>query len=192
MKRRKINFDKYLIVQGDLAQTVAAMKELMDLSSLIKKEFKVQKKVQDIVNLPNWLDEKKHTIKVDEFKELRITNLTFCYKNSIIPAIEFDEQEMLFERGKTYGIVGQNLSGKSTLTHLICKLYEHSGGDILLNGIPYEHISRKCIREMVSYASQNVFLFPGTIRDNIKIGNPDATEKEGIKKKIIIFYNIII
>jgi ATP-binding cassette subfamily B protein len=53
------------------------------------------------------------------------------------------------------------------------------GGRLLtLNGIPYSRISRISLRDYISYLSQKPFLFPGTIRDNIRIGNPNATEEQ--------------
>ena len=70
------------------------------------------------------------------------------------------------------------MAGKSTLAHIIYKLYALQEGEILLNSIPYEHIGREALRDMISYASQNLFIFPGTIRDNIKVGNPDASDEE--------------
>ena len=179
MKRKNISFDKYLVVQGDMDSTLHTVQQLVKLWGVIQKEYERQKKVRDIVNLPNWLDETQYTIPIEEFRDLTIRNLRFSYQDSKFPVIDFDESEMVFEAGKCYGIVGKNMAGKSTLAHIICKLYEPQEGEILINGIPYEHIGRQCLRELISYASQNPFLFPGTIRDNIKIGNPDATDDEG-------------
>jgi len=52
---------------------------------------------------------------------------------------------------------------------------------LTLNGIPYSRISRISLRNYISYLSQKPFLFPGTIRDNIRIGNPEATEEQSKK-----------
>ena len=179
MKRKNIQFDKYLIVQGDMDSTLNTVQQLVKLWGVIQKEYERQKKVTDIVNIPNWKNESKKSIEIEEFRDLTIRDLKFSYHRSNIPVIDFDDQEMIFECGKCYGIVGKNMAGKSTLAHIICKLYDPQEGEILFNGIPYEHIDRHSLRELMSYTSQNPFLFPGTIRDNIKIGNPDATDDEG-------------
>lgn len=62
--------------------------------------------------------------------------------------------------------------------HLICKLYTPQGGSISFNGIPYAEIDRCSLRDIISYVSQKPFIFPGTIRENIMIGNPRASEQE--------------
>lgn len=110
--------------------------------------------------------------------------------------------EMVIERGKVYALVGQNRSGKSTLTNIICKLFPAKNGTILYNDIPYalvfplvrsgsnylyvpqwcsyESIARMALRDLISYVTQKPFIFPGTIRDNIMIGKPNATHAEGL------------
>jgi len=87
---------------------------------------------------------------------------------------------MIFRAGKKYALIGRNGAGKSTLAHILCKLYEPQDGNLYLNSIPYSELSRPNIREIVAYISQRPFLFPGTIRDNILIGNPAADESEVI------------
>jgi ABC-type multidrug transport system fused ATPase/permease subunit len=83
-----------------------------------------------------------------------------------------------FEAGKKYALIGQNKAGKSTLTKIICKLYKPDEGYIALNGIPYSEIPRVVLRNLISYIPQKAFIFPGTIRENILVGNPNATEEE--------------
>jgi len=94
-----------------------------------------------------------------------------------LPVLDL-QGEMVIYPGKRYALIGQNRSGKSTLNHLLCKLYTPSDGEILMNGIPYSEISRSSIRRMISYVSQRPFIFPGTIMDNIRVGNPSATEEQ--------------
>lgn len=95
------------------------------------------------------------------------------------PALGFSG-EIRIVPGRSYAIIGQNRSGKSTLTHLICKLYAYQGGSMAVNGTPYEIIPRVALRRLVAYVAQRPFIFPGTIRDNIMVGNPAATEAEVI------------
>eukprot|EP01090_Pellita_catalonica_P016670 TRINITY_DN4834_c0_g1_i1.p1 TRINITY_DN4834_c0_g1~~TRINITY_DN4834_c0_g1_i1.p1 ORF type:complete len:315 (-),score=57.95 TRINITY_DN4834_c0_g1_i1:684-1628(-) len=141
-----------------------------------------QKDAVELINIPNFLSETVITErnKIDEINEIRMEDVTFDYfpnDETSEPALQMDGV-LTFERGKHYGIVGQNRSGKSTICKLLCKLYHISSGSLTVNGIDYADVSRVSLREHISYISQNPFLFTGTIRDNIKIGNPDATEEE--------------
>jgi len=90
---------------------------------------------------------------------------------------------LLFERGKTYAIVGENRAGKSTVMQLLCKLYQPEGAgtdacDIRMNGEDFTAIPRMQLRHILSYVAQRPFIFPGTIEENIRIGNTHATAAE--------------
>ena len=89
---------------------------------------------------------------------------------------------LLLERGKTYALIGQNRSGKSTLMQLLCKLYRPDSTadcEILLNGsTEFTAVPRMSLRRHLSYIAQRPFIFPGTLEDNIRIGNTTATARE--------------
>jgi ABC-type multidrug transport system fused ATPase/permease subunit len=88
---------------------------------------------------------------------------------------------ILFERGKSYALIGENRSGKSTLMQILCKLYHPSSTDcdIQLNGVSdFTALPRMLLRDRVSYVAQRPFIFPGTIEENIRIGNTQATARE--------------
>jgi ABC-type multidrug transport system fused ATPase/permease subunit len=88
------------------------------------------------------------------------------------------EEELVFLPNKIYGIIGQNRSGKSTLVNLITKLYVPQRGTLTWNGIQYASIQRKSLRNVIAYVAQKPFIFPGTIADNIRMGNTEATEDD--------------
>ncbi|HXH04720.1 MAG TPA: ABC transporter ATP-binding protein [Candidatus Competibacteraceae bacterium] len=77
--------------------------------------------------------------------------------------------------GQTVAFVGQTGSGKSTLMKLLLRFYAPSGGRILLDGLPLERIDLTDLRASIGLVSQDVFLFHGTVRDNIAYGNPAAS-----------------
>ena len=92
-----------------------------------------------------------------------------------------DLSEIRFERGKTYAIVGQNRSGKSTLVQILCKLYHPAStadAHISLNDLPFDQYPRIDWRTSLSYIAQRPFIFPGTIEDNIRMGNQTATPQQ--------------
>jgi ABC-type multidrug transport system ATPase subunit len=146
-----------------------------------KSLFKYQSKVGKLLHIQNWRNEMQHlpTSEINEFTELRIRGVKFSYREDQLAALNLqDDQEILFEAGKKYALIGQNKAGKSTLTKIICKLYKPDEGYIALNGIPYSEIPRVVLRNLISYIPQKAFIFPGTIRENILVGNPNATEEE--------------
>ncbi|SIS40315.1 ATP-binding cassette, subfamily B [Salimicrobium flavidum] len=80
--------------------------------------------------------------------------------------------------GETIGILGETGSGKSTLLHLIPRLLDKEKGDILLDGKELEEADVHHVRRQISLVPQEVHLFSGTIRENIRFGNPEATDEE--------------
>ena len=82
------------------------------------------------------------------------------------------------EPGETVALVGPSGAGKTTLVHLICGLLEPSEGRVLIDGYDLEEIDPKSLRDQISIVEQDVFLFQGSIADNIRYGKPDATEDE--------------
>jgi ATP-binding cassette subfamily B protein len=82
------------------------------------------------------------------------------------------------ERGSRVAIVGPSGSGKSTTLSLIERFYEPSSGAILLDGQPVTNISRRELRAQIGYVEQDAPVLAGSIRENLLIGKPDATNKE--------------
>jgi ATP-binding cassette subfamily B protein len=78
--------------------------------------------------------------------------------------------------GKTFGIAGSTGGGKTTLIKLLLRLYDVSSGDILLDGIDVRKVDLHDLRQKISLVTQEVYLFHGTIRENIAYGVPDADE----------------
>ena len=80
--------------------------------------------------------------------------------------------------GNVTALVGQSGGGKSTVLNLVLRLYEPDSGSITVDGQNIADVSRTSLRSQVAYVGQDVFLFHGTIRDNIAVGKPGATEEE--------------
>ena len=76
------------------------------------------------------------------------------------------------KKGETLAIVGHTGSGKSTIIQLISRLYQHQQGSILIDGIPIEHIQVESLRKGMAVVLQDVFLFSGSIMDNVTLRNP--------------------
>jgi ATP-binding cassette subfamily B protein len=110
--------------------------------------------------------------------ELEFQHVTFAY-NGRSPVIE--NLSLHIPTGKTIAVVGSTGSGKSTLVKLLLRLYEIDSGTITLDGIDIRDLKFKDLRRAIGLVSQDVFLFHGTVAENIAYGSPDATEYEVIE-----------
>lgn len=114
--------------------------------------------------------------KEDDEQVLMISNLEFSYSEStrkILSNISFDVR-----RGETIGIIGESGVGKSTLVKLLLGYYENYNGEIKLYGHEISCIPQCRLRQMITFAPQNTYLFDGSIMENIRFGNLEATEEE--------------
>ena len=92
------------------------------------------------------------------------------------PLIE--DLSLVAEPGQTVAIVGPTGAGKTTLVNLIMRFYELDSGRITLDGVDITALSRHDLREQIGMVLQDTWLFGGTIRDNLRYGNTDATEEQ--------------
>jgi len=83
--------------------------------------------------------------------------------------------------GHTLALVGATGSGKSTLIKLLLRFYDPAGGDIRIDGQPIHEVSLKSLRDAIGLVSQDVYLFEGSIRDNLAYGKPNAADEEIIE-----------
>ncbi len=81
-------------------------------------------------------------------------------------------------KGKTVALVGPSGGGKTTLCHLLPRFYDITDGAIRIDGYNIQHVTLDSLRQSIGLVQQDVFLFTGTVRDNIAYGRPDATEDE--------------
>ena len=104
--------------------------------------------------------------------ELVFQNISFAYphRSAVLKNVS-----LRVPAGQTIGIVGATGSGKSTLVKLLLRLYEWDSGDILLDGVDLKKYFLGDLRRSVGLVSQDVFLFHGTVRENIAYGSADAT-----------------
>jgi ATP-binding cassette, subfamily B, bacterial len=109
--------------------------------------------------------------------EIVLENVTFAYRERK-PVI--DRLSLQIPAGKTIAIVGATGSGKSTIVKLLLRLYEIKSGRITLDGINLQELQLQDLRQAIGLVSQDVFLFHGTVAENIRYGSFEATQKEVI------------
>ena len=83
--------------------------------------------------------------------------------------------------GETHAIVGSTGAGKSTVVKLLLRLYEPAAGTITLDGLPLQDLTFASLRGSLGFVAQDVFLFQGTVRENLTYGKPDATDEEVVE-----------
>ena len=108
-------------------------------------------------------------------------NVSFQYESKsedFVSHFSIHDLSLHIEAGKTVALVGPSGGGKTTLCHLIPRFYEVKSGRILIDGNDIVDISRISLRQNIGMVAQDVFLFTGTIRENIAYGNLDASEDE--------------
>jgi ATP-binding cassette subfamily B protein len=107
--------------------------------------------------------------------EVRFEQVSFAYidEHWVLHDVSFEAKA-----GEKIALVGATGSGKSTIINLLCKFYEPQKGRILLDGIDICHIPERELRRHIGVVLQDVFLFSGSVRDNITLGNPDITDAE--------------
>jgi ATP-binding cassette subfamily B protein len=96
-----------------------------------------------------------------------------------VPArLVLDGFDLVVPRGETHAIVGSTGAGKSTVVKLLLRLYDATGGRVTLDGVDVRDVPLVELRRAVGYVGQDVFLFQGTVRENLAYGRPDATDAD--------------
>ncbi len=134
----------------------------------------------EVMNIKPSIVDSPDAIEANDIKgDIRFENVSFSYNNGnkkILENINF-----YVPRGKTVAIVGPSGVGKTTLCHLIPRFYEVTEGQIMIDGVDIRDYTLKSLRQNIGIVQQDVFLFTGTIKENIQYGNPSATEADIIK-----------
>ncbi|MDF5711234.1 MAG: ABC transporter ATP-binding protein [Nostoc sp. S4] len=133
-------------------------------------------RIMNLLDTPIAIHTGNMALPVNEVRgEVQFKNVYFAYKDRF-PVIK--NLSLNIPAGKTIAIVGSTGSGKSTLVKLLLRLYEVQTGSITVDGIDLQSLNLQDLRRCIGLVSQDVFLFHGTIAENIAYGSFDATEQE--------------
>lgn len=108
--------------------------------------------------------------------ELTFENVNFRYPGAEKLALK--DISFSMKAGEKLAIIGGTGAGKSTLAELILRLYDIESGSIKINGTDISEMSQSYLRRLIGFATQDALLFSGTIRENLKYGNEEATDEE--------------
>ena len=172
-------------VFADLQAAQAALERVLDLveeKPIITDKDEVIEKYGDLFNpkKENW--EKMNG-------DIEFKDINFWYKEGEPVLRDFN---LKVKKGENIALVGETGSGKSTIVNLLCRFYEPSTGEILIDGVEYRDRSQGWLHSHLGYVLQNPHLFSGTILDNICYGNSDIPREEAVSAaKLVNAHNFI-
>ena len=174
-------------VMTDLQQAQACGERILGL-------LKVSPEIQDS---PEVLEKMKNTNPTSPsidggdpiVEEIEFKNACFAYSNSQPVLKNFDFKT---SAGTTVALVGPTGSGKSTIVNLMCRFYEPTEGEILINGVDYRKRSLKWLQSNLGIVLQTPFLFSGSIQSNIRYGNLEASEEDIVQAaKLVHLHELV-
>ncbi|GAB3221082.1 ABC transporter ATP-binding protein [Spirosoma arcticum] len=112
--------------------------------------------------------------------DIRFENVSFHYKASVGPTDKpvINDLNLTIRAGESIALVGPTGEGKTTLMSLICRFYEPTAGQLLVDGQDYRHYTLRSYRQRLGIILQTTYLFSGTVRDNVRYGRQDATDDQ--------------
>lgn len=138
------------------------------------------KRFLEIMEIKPDIKDKEDAIELKDLKgNIEFKDVSFSYSDTEDTVLR--NVNISIEAGKTVALVGPSGAGKTTLCHLIPRFYETDEGSIFIDGININDVQLKSLRSNIGLVQQDVFLFTGTIKENILYGNPKASQDEIIK-----------
>ncbi len=152
------------------------IQNLAEQFNMLQSAFASAEKIFTVMDIEPAMKDTDGAIELDEVRgEIEFKNVWFAYKPGewVLKDVSFK-----VEAGQTAAFVGSTGSGKSTILSLLCRNYEVNEGEILVDGINIKNIKIASLRRHFGQMLQDVFLFSGTIRSNIVLGEESITDDE--------------
>ena len=162
----------FLMLTGFLYEPIG---RLHQLNQLLQAGRAAGERVFEIIDTPiePGLSDKRDVAQIAG--DIRYENVTFAYAEGL-PALK--NVSFHARPGETIALVGATGAGKSTLVNLLTRFYEHTSGEILIDGRSICEYNLRALREAIGVVTQESFLFNGSIRENLLVGKPDASDAE--------------
>lgn len=167
---------------GDLTSFLVGLlllyKPVKALSSIITKVQRVfapAERVFEKIDLQPELQEHPNPVHLSEFESLEFDHVDFAY-NPDVPVLK--NINLTVQAGEKIALVGESGGGKSTLVDLIPRFMDPTRGEVRINGVDARQIAFESLRGMISLVSQDTVLFDGSVLENIRLGNMDATRAQ--------------
>lgn len=187
-----ISYAGYQVIMGQLSigtmvafiayieQLYGPLRRLINSSTTLTQAFASMDRVFEFMDEPYEVVDKPNPLKATQTNgEVEFKHISFKYQeeeNMIIHNLS-----LKVKRGETVALVGMSGGGKSTLVSLLPRFYDVTSGSILLDGIDIRDYQAQSLRQQIGMVLQDTFLFSNTVKENILIGKPDATDEEVIE-----------
>ena len=151
------------------------LQHLSDRFNVIQTAITSSDRIIRLLDEKEGIEEQQGLHNLTSFRDcIEFKNVWFAYEseNWILKDIS-----MTIRHGEKIAIVGATGSGKTTLINIIAKLYPFTKGSVTIDGISLQQITEASVRGLVGVVMQDVFLFSGTIRENLAFGNPDVSDE---------------
>lgn len=162
----------YLLYMGMM---VGPAKKIAMFAELYQKGMAGYSRFVEIMDLkPDILDEEDAKSMDEMIGKVEFKNVSFAYEDE--GEFVLDHLNLTVEAGSTVALVGASGVGKTTLSHLIPRFYDVDKGEILIDDVPIKKITLDSLRSHIGVVPQDVFLFSGTIGENIRYGDLNASD----------------
>ena len=138
------------------------------------------RRISEVLSETPDLKEPQHPVTEVADGSIDFDHVSFSYKKGS-KKNALSDIDLHIKSGETIGVIGGTGSGKSSLVNLICRLYDVTEGSVKVGGLDVRQYDMEALRNQVSVVLQKNTLFSGTILDNLRWGNPDATEEECVR-----------
>jgi subfamily B ATP-binding cassette protein MsbA len=141
----------------------------------IKKGDAAAQRVLEILEAKDDMADDPDAVVIDKLKDkIVFKNISFSYESKII----LKDFSLNLKKGQTIALVGASGSGKTTVANLLNRFYDINNGALTIDGIPINKIKKSSLYGLTGIVTQDSILFNDTVRNNISLGNPNASEKE--------------
>jgi ATP-binding cassette, subfamily B, multidrug efflux pump len=171
------------LAQGDvvalynyMAQIVVELIKLASLIITIDKSIACADRVQNVFEIHSSISYPTQSQTNDSDCTIQFDHVSFRYAGASENSL--NDISFTLNKGQTLGIIGATGAGKSTLVNLIPRFYDASEGEVLIDGSPIQQYKKDDLFQKISIVPQKAVLFKGTIRENMKLGNENATNEE--------------
>ncbi len=182
----------FIVVDGTLGTTdltslysyiMSLLMSLMMLSMvvvMISMSMASIRRIREVLEETPDLHDPEHPVMEVKDGSIDFNHVNFSYKHGS-GKNALTDIDLHIKSGETIGVIGGTGSGKSSLVNLICRLYDVDEGSVEVGGLDVRQYDMDALRDQVSVVLQKNTLFSGTILDNLRWGNPDATEEECVE-----------
>lgn len=172
-----IQASEFIAFIAIFSQVLRPAKAMVIAGANIQRGRGAGERILEIIDKPIEITDQVNAIELKGFKHsIEFRNVDFAYNETpVLKDISF-----IIPKGKTIALIGSSGVGKSTIADLIPRFYDVKGGAVLLDGINVRDYKMESLRRVMSFVTQEIFLFNDTIFNNIALSRPDASEEEVI------------